>query len=223
MHKISKRIIEIIGYIPKNTSELWDLCCDHGRIGEASLVHHSSITTLHFVDIVESIMTKLRIRIQSSDIPPGVNIFYHSKSAKDIKIQNPATLILAGIGGKQSIEILDEVINKCKKKSLDLDIVLSAHDNMFELREYLYRSQYYLVREKLICDNGHFYEILHLSTAAGIKISLIGEQMWLNPGSHHRVYLAREIAYLELKTSHVPDDKLKKRLTSLKKTLKSLN
>ena len=147
MSQTSIRIQTIQSFVPSSTEVIWDLCCDHGKIGEC----FAPIYEVHFVDQVPVIIEKLK-EILSTDIPRD-NI--HLKSVLDLKIDNNKKncFILAGIGSHLAIKMIEHL----KKQKPNADFIISTHKNVFELRTYLNSQNFVAHKEKLVFENNQFY------------------------------------------------------------------
>ncbi len=81
------------------------------------------------------------------------------------------TILIAGIGGKLSIRILENLRLQLNKNDI---IILSAHNNLDEVRTSIAKLKYLIVEENLITDNSKFYEVLVLSQFKGEEVLATG-------------------------------------------------
>ena len=226
MPKFSKRINELVNISDGPYDVVWDLCCDHGLIGEAFINANKVKSKLIYMDQVVSIMTKLETKIKASDITKGVNISFITESCKthNYDFQKKTLFILAGIGGELSIEILEQ-IQKSSNHLNNATFLISAHENMVNLREYLSKSRLGLIKEKLVFDKGKFYEMLLVNSSSDKTVSLCGKDMWHSPENFHLDYIDDRLTYFQLKNRYESSEKFSfiiNELKSLREQVSSL-
>jgi tRNA (adenine22-N1)-methyltransferase len=210
--KVSKRIKALVSMVGETYDVVWDLCCDHGKIGVA-LAEKSCAKTYNFVDQVPSIITKLNSTL-GSYIPSGVNYNTFATPAEKISIDNNLKnlIVLAGIGTDTIISILEQINYNQISNS---HILVSTNKYPHKLRSFLQKGDYKIIKEQLIEENGHFYEMLLLAKDGNLPISSIGQEMWDINNSKHLEYIDRTIAYNEIKAKH-GDSEAKELLNQLK-------
>jgi tRNA (adenine22-N1)-methyltransferase len=197
--QVSKRIKSIVGMVPLETEVVWDLCCDHGIIGEQFLKRNKVI----FIDQVSSITEKLSTRLKATDIPIDYEVITSSATQINYENQNSSTFILAGIGGVLGIEILDQIGKSFKDKDYAL---ISVHKNILKMRKYLIEKDFKVVSENIVQDNSQFYEMLLISRVKGSTITEIGSTMWENCSIDTRQsYLNHQIKFFQTKSNFNPE------------------
>lgn len=176
-------------------TEFYDFCCDHGQLG---LSIQGSFETIFLVDQVKSITNKLH-----SYIPSG-NIEIVLEDCTKIKLpkQKQKTVAIAGIGGMLSIRILENIAEFIGNDDI---IILSPHNNLEEVRDYLKNSSYGLEEECLITDNNKFYEILALSKCSE-AIPRVG-RFESSESSVRKAYFTKAFEYFSIKAAHNKDSK----------------
>jgi tRNA (adenine22-N1)-methyltransferase len=193
--QVSKRIQSIVGMVPTDTEVVWDLCCDHGIIGEQFL----KLKKVIFIDQVASITEKLSIRLKATDIPSQYKIITSSATRVNYENQDSSTFILAGVGGVLGIEILDQIGESFKDKDYAL---ISVHKNILKMRKYLIERDFKVVSESIVQDNSQFYEMLLISRVKGSTITEIGSTMWDNCSIDTRQsYLNHQIKFYHTKSN----------------------
>jgi tRNA A22 N-methylase len=97
-------------------------------------------------------------------------------------------IYIAGMGGKEIIEILDHMWPQLSNED---SVIISPHKNILELRKYLLESEFRLRDESLISENGRFYQVICLSLSNGYpKITAFGEKLWNDSlGKSYRDYI----------------------------------
>ena len=173
--KISKRIESIVDLAPGPYDEVWDLCCDHGKIG-MHYAHTHAVKTIHFVDQVISITDNLTLQLDTY-IPSSCKFYVHTKPAENLQIQQKEKnlFIMAGIGSETIIKILD---NFEQQKLLNNHFLISTHKYPHKIRRYLIDKRLKLFEEILVVEGNHFYEMLLVGNLGLDPITMTGEKMW---------------------------------------------
>lgn len=182
--KLSKRLQHIESMISdQHYQHIWDCCCDHGFLG-AALLQRQAAPFIHFVDIVPDLTSLVQTRLEQ--------FFNNSASQWQVYCQDVKTLPLKTFAGKQLIiiagvggDLMVEFVQALQKQysHLEIDYLLCPVYQQFDLRQTLIDLNMSLKQEKLIEDNGRYYEILHVSHKAPQSpqdnIHPVGEQIWL--------------------------------------------
>lgn len=167
--------------------EIWDLCCDHGRLGLH--LHHAlseKPSKIHLIDCVPRIIDILKMRYSALF---GSHLIVDCMDAGDIYLPNSSRqlIILAGIGGETMIDILKKLIPKIQSHNKTaagstVELMLSPNSDTFELRRFLRAYPFVLVKEEFVTDKGQHHEHLHFSyhEVGGTvsKTSFVGERLW---------------------------------------------
>ncbi|WP_246143333.1 tRNA (adenine(22)-N(1))-methyltransferase [Colwellia echini] len=187
--KLSKRLqqindLAVPSFQADNTSydHIWDCCCDHGLLGFSLLSYttsQSSISKVHFVDIVPELMQKIEVKLHrfyanSDDKNSKDNQQWqvHCLDVAKLPLNNYAgkhLVIIAGIGGDLMIKFIEEINQQYKH--LTIDYLLCPVHHQYALREKLIALDFSLKDEVLVEDNQRFYEILLLSSLSPASIS----------------------------------------------------
>lgn len=162
--KLGKRLRFLLNCIPSDTDEVWDLCCDHGAIGRAVLESRPSCEVI-FNDIHQDIMARLEetlVNLNASNYRLDVG------PAQSIKLpsNNSLTIVLAGVGSEQCIEILQELLSQ--PAALTAYFIISPATKTYYVREFLCKAGVYLELDEAVSENKRTYEVL------GIRLSDIG-------------------------------------------------
>jgi len=180
--KISYRIKSIISLVPKGTEVVWDLCCDHGQIGQVFLPENKVI----FIDQVAPIVERLRNKIAASDIPRlCYDIILKDATQFDYPISSKNNCyIIVGIGA----DLLIKILQKIPRNKQDT-FIICAHQYSYKLREFLVNTpSLKLQKEILINEAGQFYEVLRMGYAKGESTPLVGRDMWFNEAKDQSLY-----------------------------------
>ena len=222
--KLSKRLTFILKFIPPYADVFYDLCCDHGYLGIA-VAHTYSYSSVNLIDQIPSIMEKVSNKIKGSYIPTKTKITSTCLDARKIRIKNDGINVvsIAGIGGELTIKIIDSLL--LQLKSTDI-LVLSAHNNIHKLRQYLINNNFNLVKEGLVKDNGKFYEVLVLRYRKSQK-SNIGLVFCNSDDLSSNIdvlgYYDEQIAYLENKVLYNPNSNYEEIIKSYSASKSKIN
>ncbi|WP_432459598.1 tRNA (adenine(22)-N(1))-methyltransferase [Agarivorans sp. QJM3NY_25] len=202
--KLNRRLAFIDQLITQHYRDIWDCCCDHGQLG-AQLLQREIAGTVHFVDQVSTISAQLEQQLQrffpcnkSHSSPKWL---VHCIDAGELPLsaahpsQTKELIIIAGVGGELCIQLIDSILSKHPQRPLEF--ILCPVHHQYELREFLAKKKLALLSEHLIEDKRRCYEVLHVSTTAGLNISPIGQQMWQLTNPEHRRYLLRTIQHYQ--------------------------
>lgn len=183
--KLGKRLTQLVQQVNRHYDHIWDCCCDHGLLGAALLKQHPS-TTVHFVDIVPSLIEKVTIDLThyfpvTTDTPRWRT---YCLDVRDLPLEANAgshLLIIAGVGGDLMTEFITELARR--HPSMILDLLLCPVHHTYSLREQLIALNAELKSERLVEENQRIYELLHVqinpfSSAPSHPLSLVGELLW---------------------------------------------
>lgn len=171
--KQPEKRLEILSKIPdREYSDIWDTCCDHGKLGY-KLIREFPNALIHFNDIVPHIVEKLNTKLYNV---PNERYTLNTLDARDIKVSNDNTLIyICGIGGKMAIEIVNDLVNG---NSHDFELILCTHYHQYELRESLRELNFQLIKSDLIVHQGQQYETIYISKTRGSEIPKYSEELF---------------------------------------------
>lgn len=157
--RLSKRLSSLFEQIPSGYDAIWDLCCDHGRLGMA-LLESGRAPVVHFNDRVASIMTDLKQQLVRFG---AVNYQLHPVPAEQLQlpVQGRHLLVLAGVGDELSVRIITALCRQLPAQQLDW--LISPANNLFQVRDFLQRQDFGLFDEGLVFDKGRGYEWLYVS------------------------------------------------------------
>lgn len=221
MVKLSKRLQALFNTISAADNneaydEIWDCCCDHGYLGMELLNEHIG-NKVHFVDQVAHITFNLKKHLHN--FPPET---YTVITDSAVNIQpSPARkhlVILAGIGGKTTIKLLEAIHTAAKKslpnnQSIDISYLVSPNHHLYNVREFLLQQGLYLVDESLIYENKKLYEIILVSSREPVvknnptykPLTPVGT-MWELDNQQHQDHLKILIAYYQTKFDNTGDN-----------------
>ena len=170
---LSERLKSIRHYYTDQRN-IWDIGCDHGLLGLSFEV--CDVDSIHLVDPSKAVIDSLVKRVKDSYITLG-KVFVTHEKGQNLEIENLSNCIfIAGMGGSEIGQIILHLLPQLDQSSR---IVISPHSKILELRKLLNKLPLSLIEEKVMLEEGHYYQILCLSPLeSGQKVSLFGEELW---------------------------------------------
>lgn len=153
---ISKRLLEVSKHV-RNNSSIIDVGCDHGLLSIYLYLNRKNIKILA-TDISERILNTTRENVLKYGLNDAVDVKV-SSGLKDIKGTNIDTVIIAGLGGRKIISLLEP-----DKLENVRTIVLQPNNNVYAVRKYLVSLNYYISNESLVLDRGIIYTTIVFET-----------------------------------------------------------
>lgn len=153
--KLSKRLGGIASFVPKN-SIVGDVGTDHGYI-PVYLIDEGVAKKVIATDISENSLKKIVNYVKLEGYEENID----TRLGDGLDVIKPFeidTLIIAGMGGVLITEILDA--HKEVRDSIT-HFILQGNVATKELRQYLYDNNFKIVDEKLVKEDGRFYEIIY--------------------------------------------------------------
>ena len=183
-----------------------------------SLIGTKSFDKIILVDVVKSITDKLIELV--TDIPEDeINVLLEDCSIIKIDNKLSKTVTIAGIGGKLSIRIVENLRLQLAENDI---IILSAHNNLEEVRCYLVESGLLLIEERLVTENSKFYEVLVLSNSKGYTVPKVGyfkdSDLIIK-----KDYFKKCIKYFDTKAKFLDDETSKSYLELYNQRLEEIN
>lgn len=146
---ISKRLKEVARFVSDN-SVVVDVGCDHGLLDIFLHLNRTNIKIVA-VDIKLKNVNKTIKNLEKYNLNKNIEVIL-SDGLKNVKGYSIDTIIVAGIGGKNIIKILDYSNLKEIKR-----IILQPTNNNFELRKFMMKNNFYVAGESLIMDRNKLY------------------------------------------------------------------
>ena len=222
--KLSKRLSFILKFIPSSADVFYDLCCDHGLLGIA-VGQSYNYQEINLVDQVPSIIDKISKQSLPSDIPNAVQINFICQDARNLKLNESYKNIIsiAGIGGELAMKMIENLKGHLKETD---SLVVSVHNNIHKLREYLIHNNFELIDEGLVEDNKKFYEVLVLKISKLAKSNVtitFSPKVDRSELSEILSYYNQQIIYLKTKIKFNPDTFYEEILKSYSASKSKLN
>lgn len=154
MIKISPRLMLVTKFIKKNSYVL-DVGTDHGLL-PMYLVENKIIDKAVASDVVPSIVEKTKAKVKENKLDDKIKVVL-SDGLKDIKENKIDTIIIAGMGGILTVDILKAREKFLKGKTL----ILSPHRDVDLVRKYLHEIGFKITKEEILEDReDKFYTII---------------------------------------------------------------
>lgn len=153
--KLSKRLQEIANFVPRN-SIVGDVGTDHGYI-PVYLIDNKISKKVIATDISKKSLDKTIESISRKRYKDYID----TRLGNGLEVIKPFeidTLIVAGMGGLLIRDILDK--DKNMRDSIT-NFILQPNVASKELREYLYENNFDILDERLVKEEGKFYEIIY--------------------------------------------------------------
>lgn len=200
---MSKRLSMIDKMVPATNHHIWDCCCDHGHLG-MSLLARNAAKQVHFVDIVASITQSLEVQLTKRFAAKSEQWQVHTTDVKNIPLgqfdqQHSHLIIIAGLGGEQSLQMVQGLMAKFPNYALQF--LLCPHRHHYVLRRGLAKLVLNVVAEHLLKEQKWYYEIIHLSNSVSTaqqtpppvwdnnQIIATGSLLWQDASELHSDYL----------------------------------
>ena len=145
---LSPRLLTVASLIEKNSIVL-DVGTDHAYL-PIYLINNNICKKVYASDISEGALEIAKKNIEKNNIK-SIKLI-HTDGLKDIK-EKYDTLVICGMGTSTIINIL-------KSGTLPNRIILSSHNDLYSLRQYLNSIDYRIKEEKVVLDNQKYYCII---------------------------------------------------------------
>ncbi len=148
---------------------LYDLCCDHGRIGLEALPQAKKVC---FVDQSEEALRALREAIPLLPAEEQRKTEVICSSAEALSLPDEASdVIIAGVGIQTTIAIIAALVPDDLRNHR---LILAPQQASEALREYLRKRGWGLIAERVVEERGRFREVIVIEKS-GKEVSAYGE------------------------------------------------
>ena len=214
MKKISKRLQKIDSMVSVHYQSIWDCCCDHGLLG-LTLLKRKTADTLHFVDIVPSLIANIEQLLQqhfsSKNYAQHWQVHCLDVAKIPLTAQNKQLVIIAGVGGELVTSFVEKIITKYQQQYSNdsiswLEFILCPVHHNYQVRQTLIKHDFMLLDECIVTENKRFYEIIHVKVQLTNKptkqeyvssLSPVGDKMWNFALNEHQQYLSKTIKHYQ--------------------------
>ena len=217
--KLKKRLLTLSEMVKQPYSLVWDCCCDHGLLGFKVLAD-GIIKKVNFVDVMPDIIDSLNLKLTqySHHLPDDVQWQTFCNDTSDIilpeDLLSPESIssetanqliIISGVGGELITEILDKLLERYS--GYNIDYLLCPVQHTYKLRKKLSQHNFKLKHEQLIVENKRGYELLLVNQLHGKRLSVTGNEIWLQE-TDHKNYLSKLIKHYQRTTTKENSDYL---------------
>ena len=154
--KLSKRLQTIADFVKKN-SVVADIGTDHAHI-PIYLIENYIIDKAYACDINKGPLEKAKENIANFGVSKNI-VLRLSNGLDKMSNKEVDTIIIAGMGGELIIDILNRGKSFFDKKNT---FILSPHTKADEVRDYLIRKGFKIIKEDMCIDEGKFYTVMEV-------------------------------------------------------------
>ena len=154
--KLSKRLQTIADFVKKN-SVVADIGTDHAHI-PIYLIENYIIDKAYACDINKGPLEKAKENIANFGVSENI-VLRLSNGLDKMSNKEVDTIIIAGMGGELIIDILNRGKVFFDKKNT---FILSPHTKVDEVRDYLIRNGFKIIKEDMCIDEGKFYTVMEV-------------------------------------------------------------
>ena len=148
---LSPRILSIADRVSHKSDYVYDLCCDHGKIGH-EVYRRNTHQQIIFVDICSPIINKLK---KDTDIPRA-NFFIKSATEMEFKHTTKTSFIISGVGGLISAKIIENINKQIENTSCE--IIVSLNQQLEQFKEHLIKDNVFPLKEYIVVSGNQVYE-----------------------------------------------------------------
>lgn len=223
VQKVSKRIEAIVNEV--NSDTLADIACDHAYIS-INAVERLKARRSIACDLNAASLEKAKRNICKQNLCNKIETRLVN-GLEGINDSEADTVVIAGVGGRLCIEILNSNPEKVRgfKK-----LILQPQSETELLRRYLHEAGFKITSENIICDNEIFYTVISAEAGTDCEYSeceyVFGKIQIIKNQTILKEYINIEIAKINEIVKTLPDNKeapeLEKRLKMLKEVQKCL-
>ena len=152
-----------------------DVACDHALLSIYIYWNKKGVKVISS-DINELPLMSAKDNIKKYNLEDKIDVRL-SDGLKNIKNNEFDTIIIAGLGGKTIVDILNDDINKTTNAK---KIIIQANNNIYDIRKFLTNNEYKIEDEKLIKENNIISTII-LFKKTDKKVKYTEEELLLGP------------------------------------------
>lgn len=152
---LDKRLETIVSLCDRH-KVIADIGCDHGLV-TAELILEEKADKVVSTEISKECLNKAIMLANKINILPFISFRECDGFALVTKHDKVEQAVIAGMGGKKIIEIMQK-----KPKKL-WNFVLQPMSDVVELRRFLLANKYRFIIDKLICQDGKYYNVIKVA------------------------------------------------------------
>lgn len=226
IRRLGERLDHLFEWVGRAESydNIWDLCCDHGRLGLHLHERHKR-TDVYLVDRVDQLIDRLVADYSWKD---DGRLYFRAADVGQLNIivRHRTLVIIAGIGGENLITMLQSILSRMSQGQT-IEFMLSPNTHIFELRRFLQKRHFGLIDEAFITEKGKCHEHLWLSYEKGTilgadqiktqvtsqiddqvidsaqggdlceRVSVVGDRLWSPMTDIKRSYIRKLLAHYQ--------------------------
>ena len=160
-------ILELVAKLQQQNpySCIWDCCCDHGYLG-IKILSENLCEKLIFVDQLPHIIDQLAGKLAPFCTGKHELITANAGELR-FDLQQRHLVILAGVGGERTVQIISEIEQKHAEAQIDYIFCPSTSQNA--LREYLVIQDFGMAFESIVCEKKRCYEVMFVQPNTRLK------------------------------------------------------
>ncbi len=152
--RADKRIETIVKMIPVSEC-LADIGCDHGKTSVLAIINGKAKRVIAS-DISQPSLSKAVRLARQYDLSEQID-FRVGNGLSVLKKNEADTIVIAGVGGELMVRILSD---GKEMLSIHPNLVLAPNNREAMVREWMMHNQYSSQAEKLVKQNGKFYQVI---------------------------------------------------------------
>lgn len=157
MVPISLRMKTIADMVPQGLS-VADIGCDHGFVA-IYLVTERKAPYAVAMDVNEGPLIRAKEHIEQYGLEDVIKTRL-SDGACELGMGETQAAVIAGMGGRLTIKILEDSIDKFRAMK---SFVLSPHSDIPLVREYIYNQGFVIEDEECVLDEGKYYMMMRIT------------------------------------------------------------
>ena len=152
-----------------------DVGCDHGFVS-IYLIHQQISERVIAMDINEGPLKRAEEHISERNLSNYIEL-RQSDGMQALRDSEADAMIIAGIGGRLMIRILNDGMDKLKNME---EVVLQPQSEIAKVRHFLAKQHFRIVKEDMVLDEGKYYQII--KTKYDDKETVLSEEEeWYGP------------------------------------------
>ncbi|MCR5655426.1 MAG: class I SAM-dependent methyltransferase [Lachnospiraceae bacterium] len=215
--RLSKRLLAVAGLVPKG-SAVADIGCDHGYVS-IYLLQQEIAKSVIAMDIKQGPLDRAKENIKDAALTDRIELRL-SDGAEALQPGEADTLIMAGMGGRLTLSIVEGAIEKLGET---LTFILQPQSEVPLVRRRMRELGYGIEDEDFVAEDGKFYPMMRF-TFTGEKASeaaedtpyldeeIFGPVLLKKRPPDFELYLSKEKEKIEEILAHVTDEERREEL-----------
>ncbi|MCI8418771.1 MAG: SAM-dependent methyltransferase [Lachnospiraceae bacterium] len=155
--QLSKRLTALAGLVTAG-HRLADVGTDHGYV-PIYLIEQGQIPSAIAMDINQGPLDRAREHIRQFGYEAYIETRL-SDGVQGLKVGEADTVLVAGMGGALVQKILEAGLSVLEKVP---ELILQPQSELYQVRQYLRRRGFWILREYMVCEDGKYYPILKVA------------------------------------------------------------